>query len=655
MAKKARPRPVKNIPVVATSKKTVVAPSKPTDWYGWLAAGGLGLLVLLVFWAATVNNFVDWDDPTYVYQHDLILNPTAGSFSTLARRIVSLNFHPLTMWSLWLNARWSGGDQAAAFIATNIVLHAVNTLLVFFLALRLSGQRKTVAFITALLFAIHPLRVESVAWVSERKDVLYGLFFLAACLTYLKQKASGGRSWFVLTLLFFLLACLSKAVAVVFPVVLLLLDYWQGRPVLTRSNIVEKMPFFAIAILFGLIALNVQGGGDFHGWLTLPPVKANALGGATLSLSERLGYGCYGYLMYWVQSFWPNLSPFYPYPFAMGEARGGWQYMVSPLVVLTLFAGAWWLGRQQRIWWFGKAFFLVNIALVLQFVSVGQVMMADRYTYLPAVGLWFMLAYGVEVVLLRERPNWVKGWWAVAALMAVFFIVQTRQYIGVWRDTETLWKAVQVQYPKVAYPYQALGNWYGQQGRIEDAKNQLEMAVQHNSTNGVVFSGLANCYMILLSQQRDTVGRAARFTEIKSLYAKAIALEPGNSDNYFNRAVTLLEPEPQQALADLDACLQLQPNRAPVVQLHKGIAYLNLNKPEQALSELDQAIAAITAVPLNRQPKEMVVNLQLAYRNRAIARFNKGNPAGAKTDLEQAKKLVPNDPIADNLWRQMGF
>src|SRR6185295_6514813 len=167
------------------------------------------------------------------------------------------------------------------------------------LVLLLSGRRILPAFFAALLFGIHPMHVESVAWISERKDVLYCFFFLAACITYWRYLEKRAAPWLLATFVLFVLSCLSKGMAVVFPVVMMLLDFWKRRPVLEARSLIEKAPFFAVALLFGLIAMNVQAGGDFHGAFTRVDKGLKGLAD-TLPVTplQRLTLPCYGYLMY---------------------------------------------------------------------------------------------------------------------------------------------------------------------------------------------------------------------------------------------------------------------------------------------------------------------------------------------------------------------
>ena len=181
----------------------------------------LALLTFIAYVGAFKNGFVEWDDQHYVTNNDLVLNPTAANLKMILTRIVALNYHPITVLSLAMNVILFG-KGAGSFIITNVILHTVNTLLVFRFIQKLTDGTKIVAFLTALVFGLHPMHVESVAWIAERKDVLYVFFFLLSCLSYLKFREINQSKWLIISLLLFICSCLSKAMAVPLPIVLLL-------------------------------------------------------------------------------------------------------------------------------------------------------------------------------------------------------------------------------------------------------------------------------------------------------------------------------------------------------------------------------------------------------------------------------------------------
>ena len=340
-----------------------------------LALAAVAAVTFTAYTGAFDHAFLSWDDPDYVEENSLVQrHDTPG----LLTSVISNNYHPLTMISLAWNA--SQPLSPKPFIVTNVALHTLNTGLVFWLALLLSGRRILVASVAALLFGIHPMHVESVAWISERKDVLYCFFFLSACVTYWRYLERRGWPWLLATFALFVLSCLSKGMAVVFPVVMMLLDAWKRRPVFEAKSLIEKVPFFAVALLFGLIAMNVQAGGDFHGAFTRVDKGLKGLAD-TMSVSplQRLTLPAYGYFMYVWKLFVPvDLCGFYPYP-SPSEA-GGIVFLLSPLFLLGTVALAIWDFRRTRLLTFGIGWYLVTIAPVLQWVPVGEAIMADRYS-----------------------------------------------------------------------------------------------------------------------------------------------------------------------------------------------------------------------------------------------------------------------------------
>ena len=255
----------------------------------------------------------------------------------------------------------------------NLIIHLINTLLVFFFVRQLAPKSLVfVPFFTALVFGIHPMHVESVAWISERKDVLYVLFFLLGLITYLKFLGNKSLKIFALVILFFCLSLLSKAMAVVFPVVLLLIDWFKGRQWNIRVGM-EKVPFFFLSLVFGVTAYQIQSGGAIAEF-------------DHFTFIDRMVFAAYGFCMYLVKAIVPvQLSAFYPYPFVAGGAVPGYYYAM-PIIAVLLLGGAVAVYKKSKAPLFGLGFYLVTVALVLQFISVGKAIMADRYTYLPYVG-----------------------------------------------------------------------------------------------------------------------------------------------------------------------------------------------------------------------------------------------------------------------------
>ena len=294
----------------------------------WLMAA---LLMALSFWTYTPafkNDFVDWDDYAYVVDNELIRNEKLPN-SEVWKRPISLNYHPLTIQTMRWNAnkceKCTEGISAKPFIRGNVFLHVANVGLVFALIYGLSGGIWWVAFFCALWFGIHPLHVESVAWVSERKDVLYVFFSLLGLLSFNYFLKTGEKNWLfcIATIPLLVLACLSKAMAVVNPLLMMLLVYWQSgqneaffsnKGIFNPKRLAYFTPLLAISLFFGLMAVKIQSGENFMGLLKVPVNTAVAINEfKTFNVLERLHFAAYGYVAYFVEFFLPrDLCTFLP-------------------------------------------------------------------------------------------------------------------------------------------------------------------------------------------------------------------------------------------------------------------------------------------------------------------------------------------------------
>lgn len=632
-----------------TNKPENTSAAKNSQWL-WLSLGALLIVVLAAFGGAFDHDFVSWDDHVYVYENPQILNPTASSFKAFGTQVVSLNYHPLTMWSLWLNAAMFG-TGAKSFIITNILLHWLNAGLLCWLVWLLTGQQyRSVALLTALLFAIHPLRAESVVWVSERKDVLYVFFFLAGCISYWQHLESQKKTKLWLALGLMLLACLSKGVAVVFPMVCLLLDYWHGRR--WGANLLfEKIPMFALSLLFGFIALDVQKGGDFYGLLSLSNERVKALS-SVFTFDQKLLFAGYGYLMYFLKTFLPfDLCTFYPYP-TEAQLRNG-IYIGGAVFMLSTLALAVWSTRRTKVFAFGFGWVFVTVLLVLQFISVGVVIMADRYFYLPSAGVFFMLTYAVEVFFLKNKPHLRKIWWGIIGLFALWCLWLSRAQTKTWQNSETLWNQVLRYYPTEDQALESLANWYGKESRVPEAEQMLERAVQDGCTRPNVFSALANCIAIKANASKDSSAQRVLRDRAFSLYAQSIALNPKNADTYFNRAFTALTVYPERAVADLDTAAMLAPHKALQFKQMRGTALNNLKRYAEAERTLTEVIETMERSPQTLKIAEEKQRYSDAYLERGVSRFNNGNRLAGLDDAQKSLSIAPQNQRAAGLLARM--
>jgi protein O-mannosyl-transferase len=553
-----------------------------------LALIGILLLTFIVYLPSLGNGFTNWDDDAYVTGNPLVARPRVVDVLITP---VAGNYHPLTVLSLALNYQLSG-YQPASYHWLNLLLHLANTGLVFAFVWMLSRRRFWTATATSLFFGIHPMHVESVAWIAERKDVLYALFYLLGLIAYLRYLERRRWAWFAVCLAAFVLSLASKPAAVVFPLTLLALDWFFQRT--DRSRLVlEKLPFLALSIAAGWLTLEAQRA-----------VGAVALVGPR-SFFEKLLFASYGSLMYVLKLFVPvGLSAVYPYP-EKGSGIGP-EFYGALVVMLAAFPALLFVCRRLRPVLFGWAFFFVNILLVLQFFMVGKAVMADRYTYVPYIGLLLGLTWWLDE---RPRPGragrparLVIG----AALIAMLplSLYQTWTRCGVWKDSETLWTDTIRKFPhRIDVAYNNLGVVLRAQGRFDEAISHYREAIRLRGDNAEAHYNLG---LVLADQGRldeaisryreairlkhdyveahNNLGSAlaarGRFEEAISHYREAIRLEDGFVEAHNNLGIVLAQTGRfEEAIQQLRRALELDP--------HYAAAERNLNLALQKSGRLD--------------------------------------------------------------------
>ncbi len=506
-------------------------------------------LSFLVYLPALDNGFVSWDDPQVLTENLSIRKLDAEAGRWMLSTFHTGNWIPLTWLSHALVYQAAGLDPRAHHLAS-VALHGANAALVLLLGLALfDAARRTkqaapdpahglaAATVAALLFALHPLHVESVAWVSERKDVLYAAFYLLGLLAWLGSFANPKEQRLRrrLALLCFLLSLLSKPMAMTFPFLLLVLDLWPlGRlPREARAAVVEKWPLFAIAGVSALVTVAAQSEGGAVAPLEGVPAPFRVMN-ALRSL-----------VTYLVQALWPSdLLPFYP----IGPIEGGTytaQTLGATLVVCALGALALWKGSGTRGYWSAAlASYLVMLAPVLGLVQVGEQLHADRYTYLPLVGP-FLLAGA----LLASRPALLGA----AALALAACTLLTRDQIATWKDSVTLWERVVNSHPGAsATAHTNLGNAYRAAGRVEDAVRQHQESAKLRPEHPFVHDGLGTALLDL-----------GRVDEAIAAFERAIALEPRYPQALRNLWFAWsAKGRPAEAQAAVEKAVALDPNYA---------------------------------------------------------------------------------------------
>ena len=464
---------------------------------------------------------------------------------------------PLTWLSLMLDVELFGSGSAGPHL-TNVLFHAANTVLLFLLLKQLTGAHWRSAFVAAL-FGLHPLHVESVAWVAERKDVLSGLFFLLTLLMYAqyvgqaKIQNSKPKVFYSLALLFFVLGLMSKPMLVTLPFVLLLLDYWPlnrlalSTPNFQRSTILrvtlEKLPFLAFSVTSSAVTFVAQKNA-IQPFDRIPTdIRAvNAM------------VSCVGYLR---KMFWPvDLAIPYPYP-------SHWSFglfWLSAAIFSAVIVFVFWFSRRFPFLVTGWFWYLGMLVPVIGLVQVGGQSMADRYTYLPLIGVFIVLVWGAGAMLERWRlPKQII--WTVVILILAACTARTLDQLRFWQNTGTLFNHAIAVTKGNAVAYYNLGEYCSGQGRLDEAMDDYLKAIQIRPNYDDALNNLG----VTLALKGNLDSAAARIQE-------SIRYQPKKADAYYNLGnVFVMQNKPDEAIAAYTEALQLKPDYP---EAHNNLANL---------------------------------------------------------------------------------
>lgn len=611
-------------PDTATVNHNAVKSNYATQF--WVFSLVIVLVTFGLYQSSFHHDFVNWDDQVYVEEQPLVLQK---QYAQLWKSPVSLNYHPLTMTSLAIQAPKDVKKlKPEPFIQLNVAIHIINSVLVFCFILLITRYQWWVAFFTALIFAIHPMHVESVVWISERKDVLYTFFFLLSCMAYSHYVTEKSLKWLLWAGVFFMASVLSKAMAVVIPVVWILLDFWYGRKWSEKKMWLEKAPFLAVSTFFGMMAISVQSGGDFGGVLTLTGEKVNALAAPdTFTMWERFQFASYGFVQYLYKFFYPmEIGAFYPYP--EGNKFSALGSILYPLLFLVILGAGLLLYKKSKAVTFGIGFYLVTVALVLQFLSVGTAIMADRYTYIPFIGIGFILFYWGHEILLRKVKNGLYLFIGLSSLFSIFLSLKTSTQVGVWKNSETLWSQVLEYYPKEDLALANRGNHRGKTGNIDGAIADFETAIADGCIRADVYEGLGNSYGTLSNQKPDQ--KEAFLAKSISMYQNALQLEPQKGNIHFNLGISQLQTNPVQSVHAFKEALRLMPYKEMEILPVLGLSLLNAGKYQDAIPIITKAI-------------ENGVQTEFTYYYRGMAYFGLGDTPNAAADFSKALTINPKN------------
>jgi tetratricopeptide (TPR) repeat protein len=560
------------------------------------------VVTLAVFWQVNQYSFVNIDDVIYVtenihIQSGITLNGLCWAFNTTDAEF----WHPLTWISLMFDYQLYGLD-AGGYHLTNLILHILSTLLLFRLFNRMTGMVWRSAFVAAL-FALHPLHVESVAWIAERKDVLSAfLFMLTLCIyVYYTEKPVIGR--YLLVLFFFVLALMSKPMVVTLPVIMILLDYWPlGRFESKEDNLItwqlkEKAPFFVLSVVFSIITLYAQ---------YKPSVKR-----FPFLLGPRIGNALFSFGTYLKKIFWPlDLVVFYPFSYQLTI----WQVLGASLLIIVISVAVIVMAKRFPHLFVGWLWYGITLLPVIGIIQIGSQAMADRYTYLPLIGIGIILAWGMPLLFQHECIR-KKILFPAGIAVLIILSVLTWQQCGYWKNSITLFShALQINNDN----YLAHGNFgfaLFEEGKSEEAIDHYNKAMRMILNPASVYSNRGNAYAKLGQYQRA-------FDD----YNEAIRLEPDYADAYYNRGNIYREfGQYQKAVKDYNESIHLKKDNIRAYY-NRGIAYTKLGYYQLAIDDFTKAT-------------DIKQDFANAYNSRGAVYLHQGNRKAGCWDAQKACEL----------------
>lgn len=573
----------------------------------WLIVGivaGISILTFIAYSPALDNGFTNWDDPTYIIENPIIKDLSAANIKRIFSEVYFANYQPLQIFSYAIEYHFFGLD-ATGYHAVSIVMHIITTLLIGIFIYLLIGD-VWLSAAASLIFGVHSIHVESVAWAAERKDLLYAMFLFASLIFYTTYiKSNFKLKWIVLAFLLFVLSVFSKTMAVSLVPMLILIDVLYKRKFDTKV-IAEKIPFVILAIIMGLISVNVTKD-------TSDPYAQEA---APYPLMSRIYFASHNLLNYLAKSIIPfNQKTYYQYP-VVGDMPVPVEYMVS-LAVVVILAGLIIYSLKNTRWiFFGASFFTVAVALVLMLYTIGPTIFSERYTYVASAGLYALMAYG----LLQLATTGIAGFklhknisLSIIAVCAILLIVKTRVQCEVWKDSLTFWTDVIKQDPKVpiAYnnrgneykskndfekaipdlkeairlkkdylePYIILGDIYRTQGKSQEAMENLNYALKlkPNSPQALVNRGIVHCVLGNIEEGKKDFDKAIE-------YKKEMYEAYSNRGNYY-----AIKRDYATAIQNYEQAIRINPDFQDAY-LNLGKTYFELKQPDKSLNYLTQYV-----------------------------------------------------------------
>lgn len=534
----------------------------------------LSILIVAAYFKLFSANFISWDDGDVVLNNKHVHDFDIKAFFT---NYYVGNYAPISMIGFAIDWFVFHGN-AAGHHAMSLMFHLLNSVLVYkFAELVLKDNLK--ALICTLIFCFHPLQVETVAWVSAKNNLVYSVFFLLGLIYYSKFIIDGVKKYYFYALLFFILSVLSKPSAICFPLVLPLLDYLLKQKTDLKSLVVNKIPFIIVAVILGVATIYTRTEDKF--------INQNH----AYAIHERIGYAGYALVQYIYKFFIPmDLSVIYPYP--QNKALSiGIGYVMLVLLIFALYKL---YKSSSKIIFFGISFFIINLLLVLQFIPFGEVLTADRYMYLPIIGICMAL---LSVIPLKEKQLKITGIALVLVFGSLTFI-----RASVWKNSISLYSDIIKKYPHSFVALNSLGAEYMLNKNYDMSLRYLNAAINENTE---YYKGYYN--RGLLYAQTDRIKNAIRD------FDKAIALKQYLKAYVARANAYYLLKDFSKAINDAESALKQDPNNSKANYVLAN-CYDDLNQLDKSLIYYNKVIASSAENPLYFMRRAIVYGKMQQYQ-----------------------------------------
>jgi protein O-mannosyl-transferase len=624
-----KPQTVNQASKIVKEPEVLIAPIPYTERNFWIVAGIITVCALIAFLPGFQNGYV-WDDMFYIVNNEDLRQVSFKNFKTLVSDFYLGNWHPLTMVTYYIEYSLVK-DTAWVYHFNNTVIHIINSILVFKVVNKLSANF-LIGAVTSVLFAIHPLHVESVVWAAERKDVLYTLFLLLSFWQYLKYvdvigensplhgRGVGGEVltnwknkhlWYALSL--FILSCLSKGMAVILPVVFLITDYF----LLNRKQIIkigiEKAPFFIVSLITGIISIKAQSDAG---------ANATKVISDAYSFSERFFMINYGVLYYWIKMVLPtNLIAFYPYPQKPTGTIPSIYYSAFA-GVLVLAIALFWTGRKNKLVWWGGLYFLIVIFPVSQVLPVGSALMADRYFYVSSIGPLVILAVLANRLYQKAATNKLMPGIGAVLLLGLTFLSFNQS--TKWKDTLTLFTPIYEKHPSDPMVTSNMGwYWFGKKDN-EKAKFYFEETHKTTFKTADVHTALGQIYF-----------DEKKYDLTVDNFEAALKIKPKEMQNlhWMLGAAYYYTGKYNIAIDETKIALEKSENKNQFAHNIMGLCLAKQGNENEAMKRYE------TAMSLDAKFADPHINISTILNH-------KGNHEGEIKELEKAIKIDPKATVA---------